>query len=501
MNGIDNEAELRADAEVLCDMHASCEDHTVSPPLPPIADDRKPPDKPSISRREVYRRLLVLAIPIALQNFLSALLNIIDSTMVQSLGEPQMGAVLLVNQFIFIYQVVIFAIAGASVVFISQFYGKGDTKRVSPVFFLACIMVVFVAVGFTLVSYFAPSWLLNVFFNPNSATVLSEGTRFLKAVSWSFLPFGIATLIGISLRGMQKVIMPLVVSASVIGINFFFNFTFMFGKFGFPNLGIEGAAVGTVIARAAEMLVLIAVVVIRKYPIFARPSVMCRITKDYIKKYIKLFLPACANEIFWVLGTSIYLMVFSQLSNSESILAAVNITQSIDKLLFVVLVGLGNAAGVVVGNEIGAGNDERAKIAGRYSVSFATFVGIAVGLLTMLMTLIVPFIYPNTSLESIKHAQYLMLIFGVFLVARARTFTLIVGVLRAGGDTIFCMLIESVTIWLVAVPIALLTGLVFHWPIEAIYACIYSEEIIKMVVVNMRFKRGKWMKNLVQNLN
>lgn len=461
---------------------------------------RRPAAEELPKRKIIYKRLLVLAVPIALQNFLSALLNIVDSTMVQSLGEAQMGAVLLVNQFIFIYQVIIFAIAGAGVVFISQFYGKGDEKKIASAFGLSGIFVMIVALLFTFTSLFMPQELLALFFRPESQAVLTEGTKFLQAVAWSFIPFGISTLIGISMRGMRKVIMPLIVAASMVGVNFFFNYTFMFGKFGFPELRIVGAAIGTDISRFLEMVILIAVCVIRKYPIFAAPKRMFAFTKDYIKKYLRLFIPACANEIFWVLGTSVYLLVFSQLKGSESILAAVNITQSVDKIMFVVLIGLGNAAGVVVGNEIGAGNEVAAKYIAKHSTIFSLFAGIFVGVFTALMTFAVSYIYPNVNAESVTHAKNLMYIFGVFMIFRAVSYTLIIGCLRAGGDTVFCMLVETITVWVIAVPLCLITGLLLNWPIEIIYLCIYSEEVVKMFVVLWRFKSGKWIRNLVQNI-
>lgn len=454
--------------------------------------------------KKIFMALFVLALPVALQNLLSALLNIIDNLMVSSLGkgiaEPAMSGVLLVNQYIFVFQVIVFAVANSAVVYIAQFFGKGDKKNIPPAFSLALILGIGLGIIFTAISAIFPRQIIQLFFKPD-AEILDYATKFLSVVAYSFLPFAVSTVLACSIRGIKKVNLALIATSIGIVFNVFFNYSFMFGKFGMPELGIRGTALGTVISRTIEMLILLLYTIFnKKYFIWTNIKEQFKITKDYVKKYFKVFLPACTNEVFWVIGNSVYLAFFSQMPSSDIGLSALSITQSVDKLIFVFIIGLGSATNVIIGNLIGAKDYDETMYQSKLIMKFTTILGLIVGALMILSTFTLDFLFVDVSAESLRTAKWLLVVFGTVMVVRARNFNYILGILRSGGDVVFTMLVESITIWVIAVPMAALGTFVFKFPIEITYILIYLEEIVKVFIIERRFRSKKWLKNLVDDI-
>ena len=269
-------------------------------------------------------------------------------------------------------------------------------------------------------------------------------------------------------------------------------------KFGMPELGLNGAAWGTVISRGVELVIVLAAVLLRPTSITGPIRKMTEWNKFFFKGYFRIFTPTVANEVFWALGTTAYFAVFARMPDSESVLAALNITQSIDKLIFVFLIGIGNATAVLIGNSLGAGKPERAREDAYKALTFALMCGVLFGILNYCITFLLPVVFKTLSPASIEYANKVLLVYSIFLFVRAVNYTAVIGILRAGGDTRFCMLIETCTVWLLAVPAVAIGGLVFGLHIAWLYVLVFGEEFLKSFVLLWRVKNGKWQKNLTR---
>ena len=443
--------------------------------------------------------ILVLAMPIAFGNLLSALLHVADGIMVSFLEDsvPKMAAVLLCNQIIFIFSVIIFAIGSTAGVFTAQFYGKKDLNEVSKCVGISLIFAISLGVLFNLVCFLFAQNILGLFSSDD--LVIRYGEEFLKISAFSFVPFAASTVIGLALRGMRKNVPSLIVIFLGVCFNVFFNYVLMFGALGFPNLGLKGVAWGTVIARTMELVLIVLICILKKYPVIGSPKKMLSFNKQLFKRNVAYMFPAMANEVFWVIGTTCYLAFVGKMANSTVLQAAISITSYIDKLIYVFLIGIGTASSVIIGNQLGAKKFEEAQKSGEKSIVFSVIVGLCCSLIMFLTIPLIPFLYSNESGEVIKIASNLIIVFGAFMVIRALNFTFFIGILRGGGDAKFALIIESITIWGVAVPFCYLAAVVFGLSIELVYTFIFFEEVVKLVIVFFRFKSGRWRKNLVED--
>lgn len=450
-----------------------------------------------IKDKKYIKLLLVMAIPIALQNLLSALLNVVDGIMVSSLSnsDAKMAAVLICNQIIFVFSVIIFAISSICSVFASQYYGKKDLTNVPKCVGIALTVSLGLAVLFTLGTFVFARQILSLF--SHDSLVIDYGTEFMRIVCFSFIPFAASTVFGVSLRGIRKIAVGFYVLVSGVLFNSFFNVVFMYGKLGFPNLDLAGAAVGTVIARSLELVLVVIICLAKKYPVIASPKKMFGYSRSLFGKMLKFMLPAIGNEVFWVLGTTCFLVIFGQVDNSTAVQAAINITSNIDRLVYVFLIGIGVSTAIVVGNELGAMEMEKARESGEKSLVFAFLVGIACAIVMSLFIFLIPLIYTNASNETINIAKKLLIIFACSMLIKSLNFTLIIGILRGGGDTKFAFFTETITIWCVAVPFCIISALVLKLPPEIVYIFIFSEELVKFFIVMKRFKSNRWQRNIV----
>ena len=447
--------------------------------------------------KRFLKAVTLLALPIAFQNLLNALLNIIDSLMVSQLGENPMGAVLLSNQFVFLFQLIIFVIGGTASIFISQFYGKGDPESMPRYTGFSLLLGLAIGTVFTLFSILFPDLVMKMFGAKPEISPL--GSDFLRIVAISFLPFTISSVFYTALRGIKRVRLSVFGSLVGIGLNVFFNFSLMFGKCGMPELGLNGAAWGTVISRGVELFIVLLVVLVRPSEITASLKKMTRWDKPFVKGYFGIFAPTVANEVFWALGSTAYFAVFARLPDSENVLAALNITQSVDKLIFVFLIGIGNATAVLIGNLLGAGKPEQAREDGYKALTFALLAGVLLGVLNYCVTFLIPLVFTKLTPASIDYANRVLLVYSVFLFVRAVNFTAVIGILRAGGDSRFCMILETCTIWLLAVPSVAVGGLVFGLSVAWLYVLVFAEELFKGILILLRVRSGKWQKNLTRD--
>ncbi|WMM26450.1 MATE family efflux transporter [Tissierella sp. MB52-C2] len=445
--------------------------------------------------KKFLKDMLVIAIPIALQNLITSSLNMVDTLMISELGKSSIAAVGLANQLFFFYSLIIFGINSGSSIFISQYWGKKDTENIKRVLGLAVSFSAIAGLLFTIIALFFPETVMRFFIK--EPMVVKLGSDYLRVVSLSYIITGISFAYSIASRSIGKANMPMVVAGFSFITNTVFNYLLIFGKFGFPELGVKGAAYGTLIARIVEIVFILYFIYKDIEPLAAKLSELFSWTKDFIKRYLRTISPVIINEALWALGQVMYSAAYARIG--EDATAAVQVSSTIQNVFFVLVRGLANACTVMVGNKIGAGDEEESY---DYAIQFlimSTLAGLILGGVLALTPDLTLKLFRNLDSDVYNLSRKLIIIGGMFYFIRTFNSTLIVGVLRGGGDTNFSMYLEMGAVWLIGVPLAFMGVLLFKMPVYIVFILVSFEEIVKAVIGFPRVKSKKWIRNITEN--
>ncbi len=439
-----------------------------------------------------YKSLLVIAIPVILQNLVASMLNMVDSVMVGGLGKEPLAAVGIANQIFFIFAVVLFGINASLSIFISQFWGGKAYRQIKKTIGMGLIFSFLFSMAFTVMACLIPEMLIGIF--TQDSEVIRLGSDYLRIVALGYPLTAISLVYSIGLRSIEKPVFPLASSVLSLLLNTILNYILIYGKFGFPMLGVEGAAIATVLARVLELALMLWMVYRWNLAVSCRIRDILNIKRHFIAPIVKVAIPIIANESLWVLGTSAFALVYGRMGTNQ--LASFNIIQTLDKLAFVAILGLGNACAVLVGKQIGEGRKDRAYIYGARSNLIAPIAGVFIGIMILCVKNPILSLYDVPPIVK-EYAGTLMVLTALITTIRAINFTNLVGVLRAGGDAHFVLMLEAIPLWCISVPLAVYTGLFLHWPLPAVFLIAQSEEVIKCVAGLFRFFTKKWIHDLV----
>jgi putative MATE family efflux protein len=435
---------------------------------------------------------LTLAIPVAFQQLISAGLNMIDVLMVGQLGETSVAALGLANQIFFLLILFLFGLTSGMSIFSAQFWGKGDLEQIHHVLGICLTIAISVAALFSMAATFIPEKLMG--FYTEDVAVIELGSEYLRIVGLSYV-FTAITVSYISvLRSITQVTLTVVVAVLALALKTILAYLFIFGIAGLPALGVRGAALGTCIGWIFQAILLVTLVYVQKTPLAANPLSFFRFDRPFLFKVLKTSLPAAANEILWSFGITTYNAVYARIGTDA--IAAININATIEELMFVLFIGLGNACAVMVGNKIGAGGKDVAFEYGRRFAILGVAVALLAGVIVFSVREIVISLY-QISPSAAQNLRNLMLVYSLSAWLRVFNFMLFIGAMRAGGDTRFAMFTELFSIWMIGVPSALLGGFVFHLPVYGVYAMVLLEEAIKAIIITRRFLSRKWIHDLV----
>lgn len=437
------------------------------------------------------KSMVAIALPMALQNLISTSVNMVDTLMITSLGEASLAAVGLANQIFFFYSLITFGINSGSSIFISQYWGKEDFINIRRVLGLALFISTAVGIVFTAVAFFFPEFLMEIFIK--DAEVVKLGAGYLKLVSLSYIITAICFSYNVALRSTGRPHIPMISSLVSFVTNTVFNYVLIFGKFGFPALGVKGAAIGTIIARTVEMLFLIYTVYRTKGVLAAKIKDLIDWNKEFISKYIKTVSPVIFNETFWSLGQIMYSIAYASIGTEAT--AAIQLTTTIQNIFFVLIRGLANACTVMVGNRIGANEKDKAYDYAIKFITMSTIFGLILGIIMALTSGLTLSIF-NIEPELFEVTRKILVIMGLTFFIRTYNSTVIVGVLRGGGDTDFSLYLETGAVWLVGVPLAFIGVKILKLPVYYVFLLVTSEEVVKLVVSLPRVLSKKWIKDL-----
>lgn len=445
--------------------------------------------------KEFYRTMLKISIPIIIQSFVASSLNMIDTIMIGRLGEEPLAAVGIANQYFFLFNLTVIGICSGCGVFISQFWGKKDIGNIRRTHGLSLSFVTVAAIVFTLPAIFIPEKIISVF-NIDRA-VIGLGAKYLGLVSISYIFTGITFAYSFSLRSTENAIPPMTVSTVALLLNTVLNYGLIFGNMGLPKMGVVGAAVATVIARLVESVLLVAYVYAIKGPLAGRLRELADIDAKFMGKVKHIIMSVVLNEACWGFGFVAYSVVYGRIGTQA--IAAVQICNTIQNIFLVVIFGMASASAVMIGNCIGAGEEEKA----RDNAYRFTALGVVVGLfIAAMLALAAPLIvsFFNVSGAVARAAVIMLYITAGSLIVRVFNILMIVGILRGGGDTKFSLLTEAFTMWFIGVTAAVIGAFVLRLPVYWVYALVILEEIAKFAIVLYRLVSNKWIKNIVHNI-
>lgn len=437
------------------------------------------------------RKALMIAIPIALQNMLNTITNLVDTMMIGRLGSTAIAAVGLANKYYFVYNLFVFGICSGSGILAAQFWGSRDEKNIRKVLGLAGILALIGAALFCVPAFFNPRFIMTIFTNSQSS--IEVGAQYLKLACLTYPFIALSNVIVSMLRAINKVKTPVVTSFVAIAINIVLNYCLIFGNFGFPELGVAGAAIGTLAARAVELLLLIIVMFGKNCPLRAHPRELVGWSHSFLRSFFVHAAPVIANEFMWGLGTTLYSVAYGRMGDDA--VAAITIATTIQDIVVVLWAGLSAATAVILGNELGAGRKERAE---DYSVKFFTLSFVlsiaAMGIIYLIRGPIIG-VYSVTP-EVAEDVMRCLMVFIAYTIPKMYNYILVVGVLRSGGDTRMCLFLDTSGVWLIGVPLAFLGALFWKLPIYWVYALVLSEEIYKAVLGTWRYRQKKWLRNI-----
>jgi putative MATE family efflux protein len=415
----------------------------------------------------------------------------VGSLMIGQKGDVAVAAVGLAGQVFFLLNLLLFGIGSGAAMFTAQLWGKRNIPEIRRVLGLALILGIASAGLFFILSRYFPEVILGIYSqDPN---VIAVGSEYLSIYAWSFFFFAVTFAYALTLRSIGDVRVPVIVSVSALMLNVFLTYGFVFGYFGLPELGIPGGALALVIARAVECIALVSYTYLSRSPAAATLHDFLRIDFHFVGKILVPVLPIIANEILWSLGITTYYIIYARMGTDS--LAAMNIVSTIDQLALVVLFGLTSATAVIVGNQIGSGNSEKAYIYGGRSLGLGAGFGILMGILVIILSPIILSLY-NVSDDVVSLAQKTLIFVGCFIWLRAMNAINIVGNLRAGGDTTFSLILDGLIIWVLGVPMAYTAAFILDLPLYYVYLFVMSEEIAKWIFGIARYRSRKWIHNL-----
>ncbi|QNM05561.1 MATE family efflux transporter [Qiania dongpingensis] len=442
------------------------------------------------------RKTVMIAVPVAAQALLNTVTNMVDTMMIGTLGETAIAGVGLANKVFFVFNLLIFGIASGASVLSAHFWGNHDGKNIRKVLGISLILGIIGSLLFTLPSFLAPEAVMGIF--TNSPTSVETGAAYLRLACISY-PFTAVTNIYVAaMRSVGRVRTPVVTSLIAIMVNITLNYALIFGHFGAPAMGVSGAAVATLTARVVEVTCIFLYVYGWKTELAAKVSDLIGYPKTLIKEYIRTVLPIIGNEFMWGLGVTMYSLAYGRMGDTS--VAAVTIAQTIQDMILVFFQGISAASTVILGNELGAGRikDAEKDASKLLWLQFTASILLAVFCIVT-RNLLVGFY--DVSETVLKEAAYCMLVYGLFLPFKMFNIVNVVGVLRSGGDTRFCLMLDSGSVWLIGVPMSFLGALVFRLPIHLVFAMTLTEEFAKFFIGYRRYKKKRWLKNLAAGVS
>ncbi|MBC5996602.1 MATE family efflux transporter [Romboutsia ilealis] len=444
-----------------------------------------------VKDKNFYKKILQIGVPISLQGLITFSVNMTDTMMLGSLGEVILSASSLANQFCLIFLIINYGLGGGSGVLTGQFWGQKDTDSINKTLSILLRFSLIFAVLLMLAAQIMPEKIMGVY--TTEADVIKQGAMYLKIISLSFIMQGIVATSTIVLRTIGTVNVGLIASGCSFLVNIILNYMLIFGKFGAPELGIQGAAIGTLVARIIEFTIIVYHLLKSDKKIQFKLKYLFSTDQVILKKYIKIGFPVLVSDIILVLGMNMLSVIMGRMGSE--MVAGNSISNIVNQFTMIFLQGVSSASSVIIGNTIGEGNIEKAQERGITFLVLSLILGIVSAIIILLSKNVIVDFY-NVS-DSTKQIAYALLNSTAFIAVFSFTSGILTkGVLRAGGDTKFLMIADVLFLWAASIPLGYVAGIVFNLPPGIVFIALKIDEIIKSLWCIKRLSGKKWIRRI-----
>lgn len=445
-------------------------------------------------QKKFYRALFALVIPITIQNFISNAVNSADVLMLGYVGQTELAAVSLANQFQFLLWGFFYGITSGVTMLSSQYWGKKDTDSIQAVMGIAIKISVVVTIVLSISAVVFPEWLMRIYTDDNKLILI--GASYLRIVGISYVLMSFSQVYMAAVRSMERVKVSTVISSTALVLNVTLNAVFIFGLLGLPKMGVVGVSLATLISRVVEMcLCLIDAGRARTFRINFK--LMFSHHKLLFKDFIKYATPALGNDFLWTIAFSSYAIIMGHMNGD--MVAASAVATTVRELCAIVCFAMAGGASVLLGIKIGEGKMEEAKEYAARSCHATFVIAIITGLIILAIRPIV-FMGFNLTERAQDYLSFMLFISAYYVLGQAMNTLLIVGIFRAGGDSRFGLICDTITMWAVAVPLGFLSAFVLKLPPMVVYFILCLDEFWKIPVVYKHYKSFKWLKNITREL-
>lgn len=447
-----------------------------------------------VGSKHFYKTVAALVIPMALQNLINVGVQSADVFMLGLVSEEVLSAASLAGQVQFVMTLFFFGLSSGAMVLTAQYWGKGDMRAIEKVLAITMRISAGVALAFFLAAELMPQHLMRVF-TPN-AELVQMGVQYLRVVAPSYLFMAFTNIYLNIMRSVEKVVVATIVYFISLLCNVAFNAVLIFGLLGFPAMGITGAALGTTAARFVEVII-VGIYAARNKVLRLRPADLVRRHRTLTKDFIKYAAPTTINELLWGLAMSTMAVIIGRLGTAA--VAANSVAQVVRQLATVVSFGVANAAAIMVGKAIGAGDAPRAETTAARLIRVSLITGV---LGSVLVLVIRPLVVSVMSLSpaAADVLQFLLLWIAAYVMGQALSTTMVVGIFRGGGDTRFGLFMDFAVMWGGSILWGALGAFVFKLPVKVVFMILLCDEFIKIPIVIARYKSRRWLRNVTRTV-
>lgn len=439
-----------------------------------------------------YTQIFHLLLPIVVQNLLSAAVNSADVIMLNYVGQSSISAVSLASNYANVLYMVNYGLGTGATLLCAQYFGKGDMHAVEVVEGIALRIVVIISAAIAATAFLAPDMMMRLF--TSDPQLIAIGAGYLRVMGVTYLCWGIIEIYLSVLRSVGRVTVSMAMNILAFGLNVFLNAVFIFGLFGMPRLGATGVAIATAVSRVAELL---GCFIISAYSrdIKLKLSLIFVRNKVLFRDFVRLAIPALANDVIWGVAFSMYSVILGHLGNDA--VAANSLVVVIRNISTVFCFAVASAGGILLGQVMGEGDMEKAKSYASRMMKLTVIAALCGGVLILAVT---PAVLKFASLSdtAMGYLKHMLYINSYYIMGAAVNTSLIAGVFRAGGDTRFGLICDTIDMWCYAVPLGFLAAFVFKLPVMWVYFLLCTDEFVKWPWVIRRYRSGKWARNITR---
>lgn len=445
-----------------------------------------------IGTKEFYLAVISIAMPIIAQQFVTSFVNLIDNIMIGSVGSIALSAVTVSNRVYLIFNSTLFGLCGGAGIFIAQHFGANNKDRCQKILNINITCALVSALLFISLLLLIPEPLIRIF--TDDSKVIQQGLLYIKYVIFAYLPYAFSYSVMMALRavGINKI--QLVIGIIGVCTNTCLNYLLIFGKFGFPMLGIQGAAIATAIARMLEMIIYIVLLIKHKHYFVLDIKGLLHLDIKLIQSMIRKAIPLALNEILFSLALAVIFLSYTRCD--QTLIPALSVVDTVMQIAYIIFSGLSSAVSILIGNKLGAGKLEEAKDNSLKLIAFGMFIALFI---TLTLYMCAPFVAEMYNVELVIKETIVTLI-------RIKSFILpvyvynvcIFFILRAGGDALSTLIMDSGFLWCFNVTLSTIISIYFNVPLVYLYAFIESIDVFKMMLATYFYKKGKWIKNITE---